>query len=664
MESNKKYIPYNFVWDDVPLDLSFIYMDEKPAGKHGFIQVHKNRFIFEDGTEARFWGTNFNSGANFPAHSHSEKLAARLEKVGINLVRFHQMDAEWSTPNIFQFTKGRHQESTGEFDQDSMDHLDYLIHCLKQHGVYIYMDLLTYRKFKKGDGLENTSLLKDGAKPYTNYYKRLIELQKAFNYKLWNHVNPYTGLAYKDEPAIVLTEIANENELFNQASNPIIVEPYRSDLMSKYRVWAQGKRLPDISGEMDFSTKDENMLDFLCEVQKQYYKEMISHLRSIGVKIPLAGTNWAVNAALLSCQLATDFTDSHTYWCDWSWSDDNRLFSNRCMLDGPWNITTPLPFMRVLNKPFFISEWDDPWPNEWRSESTLLLAAVGALQGWTGFAVHTYRYDTDESTDMIGKEITSGAIGGVYYRGGLFDTFNDPAKFGLFYQAALLFRRGDLREAKESINIRIEKLKTDLTDTSCLSGASELHKIGMLLPEESDTADRIVLPDEALVETFTSEVISDTGEMYRNWEKRFGWIDTPRTKAVYGFLGSQGEIKLTGMIINSKTDFATIAISSLSNDELTDSPNLLLTAIGRADNSGSRYDDSHTIQLERGHGPVMIEVIEAQIELATLRKDLKVWAISDKGFLIGALPAEYEEGVFKFEIGKVYPSMYYLIQDQ
>ncbi len=81
------------------------------------------------------------------------------------MVRFHQIDAEWSTPNIFQFTKGENKPNTLTIDPESIDRLDYLIHCLKQEGIYIYMDPLTYRRFKTGDGVEAADQLPDAAKP-------------------------------------------------------------------------------------------------------------------------------------------------------------------------------------------------------------------------------------------------------------------------------------------------------------------------------------------------------------------------------------------------------------------------------------------------------------------------------------------------------------------
>ena len=68
---------------------------------------------------------------------------------------------------------------------------------------------------------------------------------------------------------------------------------------------------------------------------------------------------------------------------------------------------------------FFVSERDNPWPNEWRAESALFLAAVGVFHGWGGFAIHISRYNTDETTDQIGRPVASGAIGGHRYRGGV-----------------------------------------------------------------------------------------------------------------------------------------------------------------------------------------------------------------------------------------------------
>ena len=655
----RKTIPYTLPWDDMPIDLSFVYEKEKPAGKHGFLKVEGERFIFEDGTEARFWGTNFNSAQSFPSHGHSEKVAKRLAKIGVNMVRFHQMDAEWSTPNIFQFTKGENKPNTLTFDPESIDRLDYLIHCLKQEGIYVYMDLLTYRRFKTGDGVEVADKLADAAKPYSTFNRRLIELQKKFNYDLWTHINPYTKLAYMDEPAIVLVEVTNENDLFSQN---VTLEPYRTELEGLYREWAAGNKIKVSKEKVVFNKADKNIQNFFVDVTQAYYKEMMQHMRETGVKIPIAGTNWSRSVAHLSAQVVADFTDSHAYWYSWNWKMNDKKFMNDPMTGSVNNMLPNLAFYRVSGKPFFVSEWDNPWPNEWRAESSLLLAAVGSLQGWGGYCIHTYRYSKDENVNMIGKPITSDAIGGVYYRGGVFDAFNDPAKFGLFYHAALIMRRGDVRPSEKTIVVKLNDLDLG-SGIKALKLTPEKQRVEMVLPGMTGKGDMVIKPEEFAVDVDKGEVLSDTRELYRNLKKKIGWIDSPDTKAVYGFLGKEGSLALTNLKINVKTDFATVAISTLTDEPIKSSANMLLTAVGRAYNTNSKYNEDHTKQLDVGHGPIQVEIIEATIEIETDKTDLRVMAINPQGFLTGYIPSEYKDGIFSFEIGKEYQSMYYLIQN-
>lgn len=655
----KKTIPYTLPWDDMPIDLSFMYKNEKPAGKHGFLKAEGEKFAFEDGTEARFWGVNFNSAQNFPSHEHSEKVAKRLAKTGVNIVRFHQLDGEWSTPNIFRFSRGANPLNTLSFDPESMDRLDYLIYCLKKEGIYVYMDLLTYRRFQSGDGVEAVGWLKDAAKPYSTFSRKLIELQKKFNNDLWNHVNPYTRLAYKDEPAIVLTEVANECDLW---SSNVSLEPYRSELEKMYRKWAAENKVKVGKEKVEFDKNDINIQKFFIKVTTDYYQEMIAHMRDLGVKIPIAGTNWTINAAHLTAQTAGNFIDSHSYHYNFGlWHDGNKQFMNEPMTGRKNNMIPGLAYYSVQDKPFFVSEWDNPWPNEWRAESSLLLAAVGVMQGWGGFTVHTYRYSLDEDVDMIAKPITGEALNGVYFRGGLFDVFNDPAKFGLFYHAALITRRGDVKPAEKTVNIIPADLFARVGQT--LNLTAEKHRVKTVLDGQVAKGDMSVSTDKPFINPSEKEVLSDTKELYRNLEKKIGWIDSPQTKAVYGFIGNEGEIKLADATIHAATDFATIAISSLTDDPISNSTNMLLTAVGRAENTNCKYNEDHTQVLDTGHGPILVEVIEARIKIKTDKRNLRVMSINPQGSVTGYMPSEYKDGEFSFEIGKEFQSIYYLIQE-
>jgi len=647
-----KWIPFEYPWDEAPIDLSFIYEAEKPAGKHGFLTICEGVFVFEDGTPAKFWGTNLNSAANFPSHEQAEKVAKRLAKFGVNIIRTHQMDGEWSAPNIFQFAKGRKLENTRSFDPESLDRFDYLMHCLKREGIYIYLDMLTYRLFREGDGVECAHALGNAAKPYSNFDPKLVELQKEYNRNLWTHVNPFTGLAYKDDPAVVLTEIANENDLLSNGG--VELEPYRSRLEARFRDWAGRNGVGIGSGKVEFPRDPKKRTAaatrFLIEVQRDYYREMISHLREIGVKIPVAGSNWSWGPALLSALAAADFTDSHAYW---GW------FDKAMMTEAPW-VFNGLASNRLLDRPFFVSEWDEPWPNANRAESPLMVAAEAALQGWGGAAIHTYRY-RNSPADRLGGSV----MGGQKYRV-QFDAFNDPAKFGLFYHAALMFRRGDIREAERTAGIALGEREilgergADRSDAALKANAL-VHRTGMVLPGQSPAMDITLAPsDGGKASERKKEITSDTGEIFLNRAKKYGWVDTGKTKAVYGCTGAVRELALRGLKIRVRTPFATLALSSLTDEPIAESANILLTAVGRADNTGARHKDNYPVN--PGHAPITIEVIEAALEIATNRTGFKVWSIDAEGFQTGEVPAECGKGTLRFEIGKVYPSMYYLIQ--
>lgn len=645
-----KYIPFPAYYDDAPLDLSFVYKNECPAGRHGFLRAAGGAFEFEDGTPGRFWGTNFNGGANFPEFGYSEKVANRLSKFGVNIVRLHQLDAEWDTPNIFSFTKGPRCSRTTELDPESMKRLDYLIHCLKQKGIYIYIDIFTYRKFKTGDGVENAPALGDAAKPYACYNRRLIELQKKLAYDIWNHYNPYTGLYYKDDPVFVMCEVVNESDLF---SRKIETEPYASEFRSLFGAWLKENNINYDYRSCDINGNDEPLIRFKIELQENYYKEMTGFMKDIGVKIPLTGTNWSVSKACAKTQLVTDFTDSHIYYYDWRWGENKKSCMNSSVTDCPDCGFGTLSAMRVSDKPFFVSEWDMPWPNEYRAESPLLFAAVGSLQGWSGFAIHTYAYSArTDRMNILGKEVSSNSIGGVPYREGIFSTWNDPAKFGLFYHAALITRRADVPQAEKLIEI----------NTDIFSGKGRAAFLASA--EQNRIACRYdgigVDEDTPLVDINSGEVRSDNGCLYRSMTRRYGTIDTDRTKCAYGFLAANGKIELRGMAVDCATDFAVLAVSSLSDAAISESDNILLTAVGRAKNTGAVFDGETMIK--RGDAPILIEVIEAEVAFATSQRNLRCRSVNAEGFYTGFVPSWYDEnGMFHVKLGGTMPSMYYLI---
>ena len=182
--------PFLISYDGPDNASSMAHLLDAPAGKHGFIRVKDGRFVTDAGP-IRFHATNLTGPANFPAHETSDKLAARLARFGINCVRLHYMDALYGNfmtekrGGIFGGDPARQRN----LDTEQMDRLDYLIAALKRRGIYVDMNLLVAR------------------------YPRSLESQKEYAKELLTHTNPYTGLAYTDDPCVALIEIKNENGL-------------------------------------------------------------------------------------------------------------------------------------------------------------------------------------------------------------------------------------------------------------------------------------------------------------------------------------------------------------------------------------------------------------------------------------------------------------------
>ena len=209
--SRDDWFPFTLPWDDSTssvTDLSGLL--DAPAGKHGFLQVTPDgRFRFENNpARVRFIGAVNVAASNFPANAVARKLANRAAKFGINLIRVHLIDVEGSS-GLFAHSSA----NTLDLDAARLDRMDYFLKCLKDRGIYYNFCIQSGRVFVEGDGVD--APVENGQSKYvTLFNETLIGLQKDFAEKTLKHVNPYTGLAYADDPALASVELTNENSLF------------------------------------------------------------------------------------------------------------------------------------------------------------------------------------------------------------------------------------------------------------------------------------------------------------------------------------------------------------------------------------------------------------------------------------------------------------------
>ena len=667
-----RYMPVYQYPEMMPVDISFVFEDEKPAGKHGFCRVDGENFRFEDGTLAKFWGVIFNGASCFPSHDYAEGVAQRLSQAGCNFVRFHQIDADWATPNLFRFTAGKPTRNTRSFDPRSMERMDYLIKCLKEQGIYIAVDMMTYRKFKPGDGVPFAEDMWDNHKQYTIYDPWLIELQKEHCTNFWNHVNPYTGLAYKDDPVFAFCDITNENDMFIRFGFTKLrsqhIPYYDDEFRTMLDAWVKQQGIDYDAFTCDLNSRDAVQVRFRMHKNREFARTMYDHIRSLGVKIPLCCTNWESIAAQVMSQDEMDFQDGHCYYYDWSWGEYEKISQNKSLMDSSDFPMGNKISNRIHGQPYVMTEWDMPWPNSYRCEAPLWFPAMGCLHNFSAMSIHTYGYHTRrDSHSLLGKEASSNTLGITAFREGLFTCWNDPAKFGLFYHGALMMRRGDLQSANHVIGAKF----TDITkqEDRLVNTAGDMHQVHVVLDSTdiSDLTD-IRMMNDAFVRENPTRLVSDTGQVTRDLQRRIGIVDAPRTKAVFGVIGNRSpngappkRLELNGMVVESNTDLATIALSSLTNDPIEKSDSMLLSAIGRASNRGQRMDGEKLLDI--GTGPIEAEIIDAVISIKTDNEKLRVQSINSEGFYVGYPTVTHENGWMTFHIGPQYPGLYYLISE-
>ena len=635
-----KWFPYTLPWDTPsPLDVSFL--NHKPAGQFGFITVKDGQFVTSGNAQPiRFWGTCFSAGANFPTHEQAELIAKRLASYGVNIVRTHHADTQWGENSLFN----KAADNTRSFDPVNLDKFDYLMYCLKREGIYIYLDQLVNRTFKKGDGVDNAAELPVCAKPYCYFDRRLIELQKEYSRNLWTHVNPYTKIAYKDDPAVAMMEFANENDLWSQS---VVLEPYRTRFETMYREWAAKNNIELPLEKIDFTKKTDAMAKFFIHVTDEYHREMGDFLRNeVGVKVPITGSNWTRNTSLLASLAKLDYTDSHAYW---NHPKTGGVFNTNSMLRSESIIMDSLGYQKLAGKPFFVSEWDAPWPYEFRAELPAWIAAVSAFQNWNGLTVYTYRHSS-VPTDAIS---------------GSFETFNDPARFGLFPIASLIFRRGDVtpgqtvKRLPHSVQIAETTKSPNGWNFSALRSLSNIYRFeGEFVTDDSATPYDITQQDKSLING--TEITSENGQIKRDLKNASVVIDTPRSQVVSSSFQNKKSFSTNDMTVAIDGQFATVALSSPSNKPINQADKLYFIVVGRAENTGFSYSFARNKAVTRGNGPIITDHINADITIKTANPALKVHPMSNRGEKLPAIASKYEDGRLVFTTSA--DTIYYIIE--
>ena len=228
-----RIFPFAMEGENLPEQWTLARMRE-PAGTGGFLTAKGADFVDESGRTRRFFGVNLYGPAALPEKTDAPAMAERLARWGINAVRIFPQYT-WQRRADQDFSKG--------IDPELLDRFDWLFFQLKKHGISADMNLHSARtagyRFKdfKQTMKENKGL--------DNFDPTFILHQKEFIRTIFNHVNPYTGLAYRDDPAVMTWEINNECSLaiawFRWDLEGNLTPYFRRELGRQFCDWLRAK---------------------------------------------------------------------------------------------------------------------------------------------------------------------------------------------------------------------------------------------------------------------------------------------------------------------------------------------------------------------------------------------------------------------------------------
>jgi hypothetical protein len=656
-----------------PVDVSFLL--DPPAGRHGFVRALGSHLVTGDGKRIRFWGVNITDWSKgsvmIPSKEDARLWAATLARFGVNCVRLQFLDL----PTPRGLIDGK-RDDTRALDPEAFDCEDFFIAELEKQGIYINFNLLVGRPFKASDGVQDYQKIREGAKGISLYDPRIIELQKEYARQLLAHFNPYTKLEYRNDPAVAMVEINNENALWVGAHGP--TPYYDHELTDLYNTWltknlnaADLNKLREIAGVsgdapvplLQSSTRIEATPEerfyaesrFFLDTQRGYWEDMRDYLtKTLGVKSLIMATADHGHASsgypLLLATSSFDTNDGHTYWQhDW----ENKVKSP--MVNDPFNSTVvELSRTAVAGKPYTVSEVNNPFPNAWASEGIPILAAYGDFQDWD--AVIWYTFEPKASPDW------------KPYIGDAFDLSLDPVKMPQLAAGALMFLRADVNPAN-STALR-SYTREQIFDSALLVPVTDRPYFtpGFPLAVPLEHESRIASLDGAPVPPFavpkvTNPIVSDTNQLawyYSSAMTGLVTIDTPRSQALIGFVKANGKL-VTNLSADVRNRFCAIAIASLESQPISRASKLLLTLGSRVENEGMQWNDRRSNLAEWGGSPTLIEPIVGRITLRGLdrARAVSAQALDGSGHPLGEpIPAEKKTDGWDIWVGKIVTTWY------
>lgn len=642
--------------------LDFSDLNHRPAGKFGEVIAVGDHFAFRDKPEkaVRFFGTNLCwSANNLLSHEEAEKLSVRLAALGYNSLRIHHYD------DALVYNAKRKLI----FDEKKLDCLDYLIYQLKLQGIYTTIDLFTTRVPAQEDVPEVRIRDMHDFRAALPLVPAVQQNFKEFARKLLTHRNAYTGIEWRNEPAIATICIVNENLLpAPWKKHPQLPALYRK----AFAEWCQKKGIA-FPEEFDDSPYFSH---FLLDLQQKMYANFKDFLRNeLGVRALLTDNNNGFFISQAAERSMLDYVDLHAYW-------EHAFF-----IENPWKLPHYYPqesvikkeaFVprcsmpaRIVGKPVIMTEFDYCFPNKQRGEGGLVIGAYAGFQNWSGL----YRFAYSHYYEALFKQAPCD----------LFDTVRDPLNQFADRLAALMFRRFDVTPSRQTIPFLFtredsagnSRFPENYTLLGLLTGIGSLDSYRASLgknapgvavttsPAKKVAGVETIAADSNLWNTLAGKGLiripkngiyhADNGQITLDSIRGTLKVITPRTEGFVLPPGAMGEGKFL-TAANGNT-FVTCALTTPDYSLLDDGNRLLLFVLTDVLNNKITFRDAeHTILESYGTLPLLQRNGSLDISVKKgMEKRLQVYPVDMAGNRLATVPVILKNGAWSFVFTNAIP---------
>ncbi len=669
-------------------------VDHAPAGSRGRVIARPDgtlAFANEPDKPVRFFvHSGYGQGPGHPVMplEQIEPFADAIMRQGYNMVRFHFLD-QYLANQIAYWGKTLSPEAQLEFDRrleagepffkpEHLEFIDRLVAALKKRGIYLYLDAQSSwtgyypaNCWWSGNGVKDMNLFNNPVA--RRHYHNAVKL-------LLNHINPYTGTSFADDPQVAVILGNNEpHSGLESYGNPAKwqVSSYLplwrtflrgrfADVQAYHAAWQSREPKAASIDETPFFTQKDYwhsargiiIEEFMNKMEEETAGWQENELRACGYQGLFTQYDWLHHLRLYLARAKVGVVSMHGYFAHPGDAGGKQTVVQDSAVGQDLNWWRGIASSRISGMPLAVMEYGHVYWNRYRYEEGLSVGAYGSFQDMAVLTTHACPVDITPrlagpnrtGIDPIGR--ASQVVTGILFMDRTVKTA--PHRVDIPLSRELALSRGERAISGDQTRIglvtglaaEVEGKKSSVpaslrlplgdgaktvdsqfwssvidSESGTFAGAlAQLRKAGII------PADNRTDPAKKIYESETKEILLDAAN------KKL----TVNTPLVVGTCGDKWDVPVTigPLSIESSSVPASITLASRDGKKLGQSGRMLLVIATDVRNSGASYDDAEGIvQNNAGKLPVLLRTGSFAIRVArgANAPTLRAWALAMDG---------------------------------